>query len=313
MQLAEVHTYEVNSKHRISGTDGDFSFVFDATILGLNSPETRVTLWKASIPLSWYNVQAGYNIVTVSSADLGSPAALIFPPGNYNRRQLGAMTVSLLNTAFGLTPATFAYTRSSVPGCDDGRYVFTVSGTPNQPSLTFTNGLYEELGFLANTTHTFVANNLVSVAVTSLQGEANLYVRSSICQSQNNILASISTGQSPTYGYVNYKVDNLLAFSVPFTFTASDIHTFALTNDDDDAINLNGVNWTMTLVVFKMVPPPALPNITPPPPPKVEAEDGPMKWDGEWRPKTPPPLTPAGNLGEEEKSAGNEDTEMAGT
>jgi hypothetical protein len=118
------------------------------------------------------------------------------------------------------------------------------------PSLFF-----EPFGFNPNTTNTFdnVSNSLTSVNVIKLQAEDRLILHCDIVSSAGNddILLSFNSTTN-----VNYSSISFINYAPEFTSkrikscVSLSAH-FYLTDEANNAIFLNGLNITLTLMFFK--------------------------------------------------------------
>src|SRR2546423_12123643 len=124
--------FYVNSRNRISGTDSDFSYYFD---MPKDSKYNKVCLLQASIPKSYYMVQAGEHF-TLQEGKL--TAQITVTPANYSRKSFAAVLQSSLttNSPNGWS-YVITYTNTSTIG-GTGKYTYTVSGNSGtQPALSF--------------------------------------------------------------------------------------------------------------------------------------------------------------------------------
>lgn len=252
--------FTIDSKDRITGTDASFTYRLE-----IFEPEkiTHVVLTQASIPRSFYNVQSTFNSFQLYSLDLPGPSntvTLSLTPANYTRTTLRKVLQTTLNDAantYGLG-YTFAITVDASTIGDRGKYIFTLSSTPaNLPEIRFDAGpnLHEIMGFDLSANYPFTTDangtSLTSVNVTNLQSESTLFIRSNICQNDNdNILQSIYTTQTPGFGAIGYLCPDVLAYSRRFSKANSNIYNFEITDEDGVIIEMNGLNIIFDIILY---------------------------------------------------------------
>ena len=157
-----------------------------------------------NIPKSYYLVPAGYNTFVLQ--ELGVNTTITVPPGNYNVTSFRTVLTTLLNAA---SPNHWVYAitypNRSI-AADTGLYTYSVTGNTGQPSFIVTTNLYEQLGFSANTTSTFVVGSLTSTNVLKFQSEDALYLHSDIVSDgKEGILQEIYTAGSSDFSIINYR------------------------------------------------------------------------------------------------------------
>jgi uncharacterized protein YcfL len=109
------------------------------------------------------------------------------------------------------------------------------------------------LGFDKNSSNSFVANVLTSDNVINLQKESTLYIHSDLVNNDDdNVLQDIFTSNSSDYGRITYVNPDIRLNSKRIT-TIDNVYRFYLTDENGLDINLNGLNWQMTLVLFNEV------------------------------------------------------------
>jgi len=243
--------YYVNSNNRINQNESQSNFSYYFQNLQDNDFD-RVVVLSASIPKSFYLVQDGYN--TFILQENTTQVTLTLPPMNYNRNSLLTTIKSLLNTN---SPNHWTYNMTfpniNING-DDGKYYFSVTGNTSQPSFIFTNGLYEQLGFNANSTNTFVNNTLSSINVCNLSTETTLFIHSNMSQNYNsdNTLQEIYSNGESSYSYINFINICPHEYSKPLNNKESNVFNFYLTDENGNIINTNGININFTIMVYKM-------------------------------------------------------------
>lgn len=241
--------FYINSSNRITGTHSSFSYYLN---IDRNEDYDRVVVLAASIPKSYYLVDANHNHFTLKE---GTDTILItFPTGNYSRGSLALKLQTLLNTN---SPNTFTYlvTYPSVNSTnDDGKYVITVSGNgATQPEFIFTDEMYEQLGFNINSTNQFSGNTLISPNVINLTNETTLFIRLDICQNNegNNILQEIYASGEATYSMINFENKAPMEYGKPIISKGSNVYSFHLTDEYGTLLDTNGININLTIMIYK--------------------------------------------------------------
>lgn len=240
--------FYINSRNRISGTDSNFSYNLE---MNKNEEYDHAVVLQCSIPKSYYLIETGYNTFILKEGIVETTVTV--PVGNYNRDSFKTLVQTLLNTA---SPNLWTYTvtyPNTRNASDTGKFTFTVSGNGgSQPQLIFTDACFEVLGFDENSTNTFVADSLTSSNVIKLQSEDTLYIHSDlISNGEDNILQEIYANGDPSYSSINYQCTAIEAYGKVISTKGSNIYNFYLTNEDDQAIDLNGLNLNITLLLYK--------------------------------------------------------------
>ena len=246
--INEKRLFYIDSHNRISGTHSDFLYE-----LKYKDEDDHVVLLQATIPKSYYLVQSGQNTFTLQEGI--SSAIITLPPGNYSRSSFQTQLQSLLNST---SPNHWTYA-ISIPNTlstgDTGLYTYTVTGNTSQPQFIIGNYLYEQLGFDANTTYTFLGNTLVSTNVVKFQLEDSIFIHSDIANNgTDNILQEILAVDTLDYSNITFTCYNVEAYAKPMSTNKNNVYRFYVTDEDDNAINLNGQNVVFTLLLFKKDP-----------------------------------------------------------
>lgn len=246
----EHQIFYINSHERLSGTDSDFTYQLK---INRNVEFNRVAVLQCIIPKSYYLVQEGQNTFTLTENGVDTKITVL--AGNYNRKSMQRTLETLLNDASpnGWT-YTITYPNASMEP-DTGKFTFNVSGNGGvQPIFTFTEFLYEQIGFNANSSNTFVSDHLTSTNTIKLQKEDSLYVCSDICtvaDGKNAVLQEVfANADSETFSNIKFTCPDVQAYSKKFN-SGSDIYRFTLTDENFRPINLNGLNIVISLVLYK--------------------------------------------------------------
>ena len=243
--ISEKKLYYINSGKRITGTNSRFSYLID---MGGVKYEYAAVL-QANIPKSYYLVEEGYNYFFMTEGGILIPITV--PPGNYTRTSLKKTLVPLM-IENSLNDIIYDILIPSSGQVDDGKYIYTSSKPEIETSLIFTTYLYEALGFDKDSVNFFAEGKLKSRNVIKLQIEDTIYIHSDICSNGNdNVLQEIFTVSSPDYGNIVFQTPSYEAYSKKIISTSSNIFHFYLTDENDQEIELNGLNCNFTIVLYK--------------------------------------------------------------
>lgn len=240
----------VNSGDRLSGTTEDFTYQLQ---LPKGHNYDQVCVLQAMVPKSYYLIQNGFNTFTLNES--GTLITITVVPGNYNALSWQTIIANLLNTAstHGWTYTCTYPVATTQP--DTGMFTYTCTG--GNPSFIFTSNIYEQMGFPANSTNSFVGGMLVSANVVKFQVEDILYIHSDISYNNdqsntNDVLQEIYCSSTPNYSNVVYQNSGAVeAYSKKLLNANNNIYHFVLTNESGTTMNLNGLNLVMTILVYK--------------------------------------------------------------
>jgi len=246
-RIIDKQIYHINSANRISGTDENFSIELN----DYGREWSHVVVLDAAIPLSYFNIRDGENSFTLRE-DV-TDYTITIPPANYNRKNLATVLQTLLNAA-GAYDYTITIPNTTTSG-DTGKYTYTVTNNGGiQPAFVFTDALIcQQLGFNFNSTNTFVSDSLVSVNVTNLASEDNLYIRSNICANRDsNILQHIIANTS-SFSNVVFENKSPDFYKKVYNPANANIYQFFITDEFARIVALNGVNWVCTIALLRII------------------------------------------------------------
>lgn len=240
-----------NSKDRLSGRNSNFqSAPFD---LGSQSFDS-VCLVQASIPKSYYNMPTGYN--TFILKENTTSVTVTIPKGNYTRINLQSVLASTLTSASpnGLT-YIITYPASTV--ADTFHYTFSVNTTTVSVSFIFSSvSPYRQLGFEV-ATYAFTVgvstSTLESVNSLNLSYILRAFIKSNIVSNATDgILEEIlSFGSYPSSSVMSYQQVSFDLNSRIYNRDNKNSWTFALVDSFGVEIDLNGIPWAFSLVLFQ--------------------------------------------------------------
>jgi hypothetical protein len=240
------HFY-VNSHNRINQNDTHSSFTYKIDI-PTDYQYTHVCLLNAQIPKSWYLVASG---ATFQLQEISSYVTITVPSKSYSATSFARVLTSLLNTN---SPHSWVYavTLPNRAQGDTAKFTYTVTGNSgSQPSFTFNTHLYEQFGFDSGTVATFSASSLTSTNVFRFQADETLYIQSDMCTNgSDSILASI-VAIVPDFSTIQYTCPNVRAYSKRLVTQNSSSFYFKITNEDFQLKELNGLNVTFDVLVWR--------------------------------------------------------------
>ena len=136
-----------------------------------------------------------------------------------------------------------------------GKYTFTVTGNEpeHQPSFIFKDDeINRPFGFRRISSNMFINGKLQSTNVVLFIPETSLFIHSDIANNgQNDILQEIYSDNSIPFSNIVHKCTDIEAYSKKLTTTESDKFRFNITNRHGRAINFNGQDVLITLMVYR--------------------------------------------------------------
>ena len=247
--VAKKRIFYVDSSQRNSGTSSAFSITLQVPA---NEDYNRIVVLECVIPISYYLVPSGYNTFSLKE---GNTSVLIsVPSGNYNINSFCSVVGTLLTQN---SPNTWTYALAYNNGYTsnfNGLITYTVSGNNSQPSFIFygTNYLNEQFGFNQGSTVQFSGSSLTSVNVVNFINEPVLFIHSDLSDNGNNdVLQGVYQGNASQLSTISYQATEGLLHAKNLKASKNLVANFYITDVDDFPINLNGQDWTMTLMLYK--------------------------------------------------------------
>lgn len=246
--------YIIDSSKRIGGTNADFTF-------NINIPRDqgfdRVCLLQAIIPKSYYLVNAPYNQFILR--ENGVDTSITVPEGNYNVRTWISIVGGLLNTH---SSQGWQYTitfPNEATELQTGKFTITVTNNIAQPSIIFpvNSVVYEQFGFVKESTNTFIDNSLVSSNVIKFQTEDVLFLHSTLSKNNDqtaytSVLQEIYASSTPPFTNIVYQnYGKVEAYSRKLASDTSNVYSFQLTDENNRTINLRGLNCVFTILIYR--------------------------------------------------------------
>lgn len=238
--------FYINSATKVSGTDTNFSFKLS---LPSNNRFDKVCLLQLSIPKSFYNFPVGENTFTLT--ELGVGYTVNIPYGNYNVINLCSKLSQLLTSSSG---NGWVYTVSypSPDSADTGKLTFRVTGSAGQqPSLKFSTSCYTQLGFSRNSVNTFTSGTLESVNYISLSPVNRIYVKSSMCSTNEQSILQEVLQTFPDNSFIYFQQYDIQANSKNFTNNISEVFDFSITDYFGNSISTNGLPVQLSVLCYE--------------------------------------------------------------
>ena len=247
--MLNCQQFNLNSGNALDSTSTSSSFSVTIKIPP-HETFTHVCLLSCSIPKSYYLIQDGYNTFTLSENNVNTVVTI--PAGNYSW-QVFRTQIALILTAASSQGWTYTCTAPPATAAQTGKATYTVAGNGGlQPSFVFTNAVYEQFGFVPNSTNTFAANTITSANVVKFQVEDALFIHSDIVGDPNSdVLQSIFVSATPDFTSIVYQCYQYETAVKKISVAKSNVFRFTLTNEDGQLIDLNG-QWQMCIMVGNM-------------------------------------------------------------
>lgn len=238
--------YHLNSANRITGSNGDFKIKVDLTGTGFSITDfDSVCLLSASIPKSYYSIQDGQNTFIVKEG--ASEYTVTIPEGTYSIKEfLTVLKTRIELVASNTYTITFNY--------QTGKIKFASSNPVTTWFLIFGDHMYNRLGFEKNSTNGSAIGVINSDNVIDMSPESDLFIRSDIISggsdANEDIFYDIQAGNVVPFGRIQVIDADPQQHSRVLNNT-QDTYRFHLTDEFGNPINLNGINWTATILFFK--------------------------------------------------------------
>lgn len=230
--------FYINSRDRYTGTNNDFYINIP---VDPNEKFNKVVVLQASIPKTYYVINTSDSFTLDEN---GTEYTISIQAGNYNVKTFGNAIQSALNNA-----GTYTYTVTRP--YENAKYQFDVSGNGGiQPKFIFTTSMYEQMGFDINSTNTFSSDTMTSTNVVNLQRESTLFIHSSMV-GEGDVLQEIYSVNTEVYSAVTFQNANPEWYAKNINYSTTNSYRFYLCNEDSIPIELNGINWLLTLCFFR--------------------------------------------------------------
>lgn len=249
--LSNSRVVHINSRDRVSGTNEQFMYSFN---MGSNEVYTHCCVLQASVPVSYYMIQNGFNTFQLKEGI--STVSIAIPPGNYNTSSFRTILIGLLNQN---SPTLFTYNvvmNNSFSSTNNGLFYYSVTGNAGvQPQFIFTDNMYEQFGFPINSTISFVGDAAVSQSVVNFIPEQTLYIYSDLVQTKNNnssgVLQELYAMNAEPYSCITYQCQEIAGCTKVLNNAKTNSFSIILKNEDGQTIDLNGRNMNFSILLYK--------------------------------------------------------------
>ena len=216
----------------------------------------RISLTQASIPISYYVVQQGFN--TFNLIEGNSTILITLVPANYNALSF-ATIVSGLMTAASLNSLTYTITYpSSFTAPQTGKFTYTVNSSGISVSMAYPqkSSISAQFGFNTGSTVSFIrgsgSSTLVSANVINFIPENTLLIHSNLVQDEyTDVLQEIYSFNSAPFQNLTFLNPDPLAYSKRLSSNKLQSVTFSITDEFSNPVYLNGLDMVLTIMIYK--------------------------------------------------------------
>lgn len=244
--------FYINSKDRIGGTSSNFTYDLK---MDKENKYSHVMVLDVSIPKSYYLIPAGAN--TFSLQEGKTTVTVTMPAANYNIGNLKTVLAAQL-TLVSPNAATYTVTYPSASQPDTGKLTFTSTYLGATSFIFPESTIANVLGFSPGLTYNFTVSGGSSTLISGmidLQNEQTLYIHSTMVTSPSgdNILQECFATDTPSYGRIVWQCTcpELSSKLLASPGSVSSVFNFTLCDEDGNEMNLNGLDWQMTICVYQ--------------------------------------------------------------
>lgn len=264
MQSSRPFIVYLDSKNRLRGDPSNFDYSID---LPKHNNYDSVALLGASIPKSWYAVQAGYNQFTFLEDTVTPQVRLVVPVGWYSRTSFANTIMGLLNAQAilnsvirndGLRPNNYTVaTPTALVGVDNNLMNFIVAkdvgALPDQPRFIFelTDFTAIQFGFSLGSTNVFANNTLRSTNVSNMQSYNCLLIQSDLVR--YGTLEYIPCSAEANWSIIQYACEQVEYRGRELVANISNTSkfNFQIIGNTGTEVNFNGLDVQLRLIFFK--------------------------------------------------------------
>lgn len=241
----------VNSANRRDGTSSNFRVQLK---LPNDNKYDHCSALQINIPKSFYCVPKKYNTFILLEGN--TQVVITIPEGNYSMLSFQNILQQLLNLySPNAITYTMAYESIEALTVDIGKFNWSLND-PKGNAISFimpdNSFICNVMGFNKNSTNTFSnSNKLQSVNCVSFQSHDTILIKSNIVANETNLLQEVLCSSQPYNGSIVYQNNNIEMNSKSITNSKDNIYSFVLTSVNDEEIDLNGLDWTMSIVLYQ--------------------------------------------------------------
>ena len=263
--LGNPNTFVLNTRFRLNKDESSAQPKF-AVVMDEFNQFDRVCLLDLKIPHTYYQVlnrpkTFGTNTFQIHNITKATFTTIQIPEGNYTKHGISNVLESLIerNYMFGST-VTFPLDTCHTL---DGKLTFSVNN-PDNDEIEFIFDAFDShyilllLGFpsIDGTYPLTIANPAVLKSVQPIQTKhpRSLSLNSDIVGGQKDIyaLAEIDVGVSQDFSDIVFQQQDVLGNSRQIANSNHKFFNFNITDENGEQIDLNGADWSMTILVYKI-------------------------------------------------------------
>lgn len=258
----DTPSFIIDSEDRIQGTNENFTV---SVHLKPNNNYDMCCLIHAGIPKTFYNIDTQNNQLIIRENGIQRSTSL--PPGNYTHLNLQPVFSSVLNAlSLSNNPAS-PWTYSIIWNSLTVKWEISVTEHAGRP-MTSDSGIaflnhqtHDLLGFNDDTIYLYTIN--AGIGTTSSQNTPNfeltsyISIKSNVCNNEGNndpdsaVLARIPVHKTNFNDVLVYDLLQLDDGAKRIANNKSNIYNFAIFDDHDRPIRLNGRGWYITLFMYE--------------------------------------------------------------
>lgn len=240
--FSETKIINLNSKNSIKNNStylSDVYFPFSGLLKDEEDIlERYISIQNAQIPFSFYNINVYNNILKIQIST--TVYTLTLTRGNYNATTLITEIQTQL-TNNGITDITLSISPTT------GILTFTKT-TGSFTLISSGSTIYEVLGFVVGINYTSAVQKIIAPYPLNLLGTLRLRICSYEI-STNNIDFSLITIPIETGNFGLIQYTNITNIKATLNNLSLDGFDISIIDDDNNYINFNNINWTMTFVL----------------------------------------------------------------
>lgn len=237
----------INSKDRLNPlteTTSDFTFSFNRN----NSRITEIILESIQIPFSFYVINSSNNVITFNSGAIVATIA----PGNYNSSSLSLELKNKINTAFGDTNTTVTYSSSTFKLTITRTTSFVIDSFVTIPASTLSKTIGFRISSVSGTTA--IGDTAINISGPNYlliysKFLARPIFRKTLYVNDNYQDVLIAVPVNTSQGNIITMNPNIpIRLSYKFNISSSDIIDIQIRDENENIINLNGLDIALQLV-----------------------------------------------------------------
>ena len=240
--FTETKIINVNSKNSIKNNStflSDVSFTFNGLLKDEDDIIDRfISIQNAQIPFSFYNINIYNNILIIQI--ISTQYILTLTRGNYNatsliteiQTQLTNNLISDITITISPTTGLLTFTKTT------GSFSIISSGST----------IYEVLGFVVGTNYNSASSKIIAPYPLNLLGTLRLRICSYELSTNNIDFCLITLPiEVGNFGLIQYT--NITNIKATLNNTSLDSFDISIIDDNNNYINFNNINWTMSFVL----------------------------------------------------------------